>query len=615
MVAFQDHGKVELTLTRTSGTRGSCSWTWHAAGIDYEDVTETLEREGVQKFADSFDELLEESGRSAGSWRRSVARLRLASGGGKTMFPSRAPSLVDRTQPHAPLRVAAWAEESEEGKPPGFPLRPRSPRLIGTRRPMSVSRRNRSSSSGSGPTMRRSGLTSTQDKWLGWLDEPRRVLERVGEITEFAHEARTKFDTFVLLGMGGSSLAPEVLKRTFGKKQLHVLDTTHPAMIRHAEQSLDLAKTMFIVSLEVWDDARDAVALAAYFWEQTGDPEQFIVGHRSRLEARSSSRGAGDARVPRRADDRRPVLGVVALRYRSAALMGIEAERLLTNAERMAEACRSDANPGVATGPRARRRLAARPRQGVHRGDGRELRALGRAARSPSRRRASRAKGLIPAPGETSTARPPGRPRFILRTRMRSAASSSAGVRRSRCGSILGSTPFDQPDVQAAGRTRTKEVLASRRRSRSSSPRAHWTRLLASAVAAELRRDPGLHRSDPRTRAPAARRPRSRDELRRDEGLGPRYLRLDLAAGAGRPAEQAPVRPVVDDTGAEIPIPGEDFGFGRLIRAQAEGDFRSLQERGRQIVRVRLEDPLMQLGMIGLGRMGHGTTSAERAQA
>jgi len=47
---------------------------------------------------------------------------------------------------------------------------------------------------------------------------------------------------------------------------------------------------------------------------------------------------------------------------------------------------------------------------------------------------------------------------------------------------------------------------------------------------------------------------------------------------------------VVDDTGAEIPIPGEDFGFGRLIRAQAEGDFRSLRERGRQIVRVRLED-------------------------
>ena len=74
-----------------------------------------------------------------------------------------------------------------------------------------------------------------EDKWLGWLDEPKRMQERVGEILEFAAEARTKFETFVLLGMGGSSLAPEVLKRTFGAKQLHVLDTTHPAMIRHAE--------------------------------------------------------------------------------------------------------------------------------------------------------------------------------------------------------------------------------------------------------------------------------------------------------------------------------------------------------------------------------------------
>jgi len=45
---------------------------------------------------------------------------------------------------------------------------------------------------------------------------------------------------------------------------------------------------------------------------------------------------------------------------------------------------------------------------------------------------------------------------------------------------------------------------------------------------------------------------------------------------------------LVDDTGDEIPIPGQDFGFGRLIRAQAEGDFRSLSDLGRKIVRVRI---------------------------
>src|SRR5437588_12470848 len=87
-----------------------------------------------------------------------------------------------------------------------------------------------------------------EDRWLGWLDEPRRMQERVDELQRFADEARTAFETFVLLGMGGSSLAPEVLKRTFGAKSLHVLDTTHPAMIRHAEATLDLAKTMFVVS-------------------------------------------------------------------------------------------------------------------------------------------------------------------------------------------------------------------------------------------------------------------------------------------------------------------------------------------------------------------------------
>jgi transaldolase len=59
MVAFQDHGEVALTLTEDVAAARKLFMDLHAAGIDYEDVTETLEREGVQKFADSFDELLE----------------------------------------------------------------------------------------------------------------------------------------------------------------------------------------------------------------------------------------------------------------------------------------------------------------------------------------------------------------------------------------------------------------------------------------------------------------------------------------------------------------------------------------------------------------------------
>jgi glucose-6-phosphate isomerase len=188
-----------------------------------------------------------------------------------------------------------------------------------------------------------------EDKWLGWLDEPQRMQERVGEITEFAQDARAKFDTFVLLGMGGSSLAPEVLKRTFGKKQLHVLDTTHPAMIRHAEQSLDLARTMFIVSSKS-GTTLETSSHYAYFWEQTGEPEQFIVvtDPGSKLEQLARERGMrvfhGEPTIGGRYSALSP-FGIV-----PAALMGIEAERLLTNAERMAEACRSDANPGLQLG-------------------------------------------------------------------------------------------------------------------------------------------------------------------------------------------------------------------------------------------------------------------------
>jgi hypothetical protein len=72
-------------------------------------------------------------------------------------------------------------------------------------------------------------------------------------------------------------------------------------------------------------------------------------------------------------------------------------------------------------------------------------------------------------------------------------------------------------------------------------------------------------------------------------GLGPRYLHSTGQLHKGGPPTGLFVQ-VVDDTGGEIPIPNQFFGFGRLIRAQAEGDYRSLRERGRKIVRVRLEE-------------------------
>jgi transaldolase/glucose-6-phosphate isomerase len=72
-------------------------------------------------------------------------------------------------------------------------------------------------------------------------------------------------------------------------------------------------------------------------------------------------------------------------------------------------------------------------------------------------------------------------------------------------------------------------------------------------------------------------------------GLGPRYLHSTGQLHKGGPNKGVFIQ-VVDDPGSEVAIPGHKFGFRRLIRAQAAGDFASLQERGRRIVRVRLED-------------------------
>jgi glucose-6-phosphate isomerase len=72
-------------------------------------------------------------------------------------------------------------------------------------------------------------------------------------------------------------------------------------------------------------------------------------------------------------------------------------------------------------------------------------------------------------------------------------------------------------------------------------------------------------------------------------GLGPRYLHSTGQLHKGG----APIGcflQIVDDTGDELAIPGKDFGFGRLIKAQAAGDYAALKERGRPVARVRLED-------------------------
>ena len=155
-------------------------------------------------------------------------------------------------------------------------------------------------------------------------------------------------------------------------------------------------------------------------------------------------------------------------------------------------------------------------------------------------------------------------------------------------GSILGINPFDQPNVQAA-KDKTNEVLAAGGHP-DVEPKGSLEDLLAQA-------QPGdyvavLAFVDPEREAelePLVERARAETGCVVTHGLGPRYLHSTGQLHKGGPNTGLFVQ-VVDDPGDEVSIPGRKLGFRRLIQAQAAGDFSSLEERGRRIVRVRLED-------------------------
>ena len=423
-----------------------------------------------------------------------------------------------------------------------------------------------------------------EEKWLGWLDEPKRMQERLGELREFGDEARTRFETFVLLGMGGSSLAPEVLKRTFGVKNLHVLDTTHPAMLRHAAEFLDLQKTMFVVSSKS-GTTLETRSHFDYYWEQVGgNGEQFVAvtDPGSELEQVAHERGmrvfSGEPTIGGRYSALSP-FGLV-----PGALMGLELERILDGAVRMAEACRGDDGPGLQLGLRMGEAWeAGRDKVCLTETEGRfGLWAEQLIAESTGKQ----GKGLVPAPGES----PDGPDRQRGDVELDDPLEIGAEFFRwefavAVAGSILQINPFDQPNVQAA-KDKTKEVLDS-----GEDPQLNeegsLDELLASAkppnyVAIQAFIDPARERE----LDPFISRARETGCVV-THGLGPRYLHSTGQLHKGGPPTGLFVQ-VVDDTGDEIPIPGQDFGFGRLIRAQAEGDFRSLRDLGRKIVRLRI---------------------------
>jgi hypothetical protein len=425
--------------------------------------------------------------------------------------------------------------------------------------------------------------------WLGWLDEPIRMQERVPELEAFAESAREAgFRHVVLAGMGGSSLAPEVLRRTFGSETLHVLDTTHPSAIRALSESMDLERALFLVSSKSGTTLETRCHLD-YLWEGSGgrsDAFVAITDPGSELESLARERGfravfAGEPTIGGRYSAL-SVFGMV-----PAVLLGVDLSRLLLRAEEMVEACRlEEGNPGRELGERlgegwreGRDKVLVNPNPG---GFGLWVEQL--LAESTGKD----GKGLVPVPGGTGE----GPDRQDEEVRIADPYELGQEFYRwefatAVAGALIGIDPFNQPDVQAA-KDRTTAIL-ERRGDPELERQGSVDELLDGAgegdyVAVLAFIDPG----DETRLEPLVARARETGCVV-TVGLGPRYLHSTGQLHKGGPNTGIFIQ-VVDDLGEDLPIPGRDFGFRRLIAAQAAGDLEALQERGRRVARVRLEE-------------------------
>ena len=432
---------------------------------------------------------------------------------------------------------------------------------------------------------------SDEAHWLGWLDEPLHIHEQLDDIRRFAESLHKDVDDVVLCGMGGSSLAPEVLRRTFDVDWFHVLDTTHPRAIRALEEQLDLERTIFVASSKS-GTTLETRSHTDYFWEKTGkrgDGFAAITDPGSGLERLARERGfravfAGEPSIGGRYSALSP-FGIV-----PAVLMGADASRLLERAQEMREACRSgEGNPGYELGTRfgegwldGRDKICIADTPG-----GFGLWAEQLIAESTGKH----GKGLVPAPGES----PDGADRQTAEPELPDPHALGAEFFRwefaiAVAGACLEINPFDQPDVQAA-KDKTNEVLATGKEPELD-PEGSVEELLAQAherdyVCVQAFVEPSPEND--RRIGDLVARLRGESGLVVTHGYGPRYQHSTGQLHKGGPNTGLFLQ-LVDDQGDELPIPGKPFGFRRLIRAQAAGDFKTLKERDRRVARVRMEE-------------------------
>jgi glucose-6-phosphate isomerase len=457
---------------------------------------------------------------------------------------------------------------------------------------------------------------------LGWIWVSDLLHQRVDELEAFASGVHADgFRTAVLLGMGGSSLAPEMFMRTYGAAEgaleLIVLDTTHPATIARLTDELDLATTLFVVASKS-GTTTETTSQLAHFWELARDGRRFvaITDPGTPLEVLARERGFRDVfRNPEDIGGRYSALSFFGLV--PAALIGAPMQLLLDRADEM----RRDSGPPVAEPDSPAAELGAAIGEAARVGIDKltlllppEIASFGDwVEQLIAESTGKQGVGVVPVVGEA-----PGPPEVYGGDRLFVAVGDHApadeleeagrlvahlddGGREALgaeifrwelataiAGHVLEIDPFDQPNVQEA-KDATEGIL---REDDAEDPGFDDLGELLGTVREGdyVALMAYLDRTSETEDALAAARLAIRDRYRvaTTLGFGPRFLHSTGQLHKGGPNTGVFVQVVDETRETDVPIPGHDHSFGTLIDAQALGDLRSLRAHERRVARVPL---------------------------
>ncbi len=486
---------------------------------------------------------------------------------------------------------------------------------------------------------------------LGWLDLPQSAPSTLPDLARFASEARDDgIRHAVVLGMGGSSLAPEVFARTFGRAgapiAVLVLDSTHPDAVAALAAEIDPARSLFLVSSKS-GGTTETLSFFYTFWDRVerarpaAEPGRHfaaITDPGTSLEALARERGFR-AVFPAPPDVGGRYSAFTPFGVVPAALAGVDLRELLARGREAAEACGPEVppaeSPGLVLGA-ALGELARAGRDKVTLYTSPAIRTFPDWLEQLIAESTGKSgTGIVPVAGEPlGAAAAYGDDRFFVALRVDGdsdpaldrhlGALEAAGhpvarlqladpldlgyeifrweVAVAAAGAVLGIHPFNQPDVQLAKELAKKAMKEGGGGKGARAVPAGDSAALAAGLAdflaaakpggylgvhAYLAPEDGLSASLHRLQGGL----RDKTRLATTFGYGPRFLHSTGQLHKGGPAGGCFLQ-LVDRPSQEMPVPETDYTFAALIAAQARGDRDALEQRGRKVLTVDLDGDL-----------------------